>query len=100
MNAFRKMNIEVVAASVDAIDEAREGAERLDVSFRLAYGVDARKVSSETGAFYEGDKGYLQPAAFIINPEGKIVNAVFSTGPRGRLLARECLTYFPRALGG
>ncbi len=85
---------------MDTLDDAREGAGRLNVSFKIAHGLKAPEISSLTGAFYEREKGFLQPAGFIVNPEGKIVNAVYSTGPRGRLLARECLTYFPKQLGG
>lgn len=90
---FRDLNVEVIAASVDTFDVAREEAEKLKVSFRLAYGLEAPEISTKTGAFYESEKGYLQPTGFIVNPEGKIVNVVFATGPAGRLAAKECVMY-------
>ena len=97
---FRKMDIGLVAGSVDTLEDARKMAEELKISFPLAYGLNAKEISRKTGGFYEGEKGYLQPNGFVINPDGKIVNAVYSTMAIGRLVAKDCIgliTYLKKA---
>ncbi|MGD0238093.1 MAG: peroxiredoxin, partial [Syntrophorhabdales bacterium] len=56
-----------------------------------AHGLNAKEISLKTGAFYEGKEGYLHATGFVINPEGTIVNAVYSTMAIGRLVAKDCL---------
>jgi peroxiredoxin len=88
---FRKMDIALVAGSVDSLEDTRKMAEELKISFPLAYGLNAKEISRKTGAFYEGEKGYLQPSGFVINPDGKIANAVYATMAIGRLGAKDSI---------
>ena len=44
------------------------------------------RTSSITGAFINEDPAYLQATGFILNPEGRILTAVYSTGAIGRLV--------------
>lgn len=54
--------------------------------------VDAAAVSSATGAhMHAGKKTYLHATGFLVDPEGTIINAVYSTGPIGRFTASEIL---------
>jgi len=91
MDEFRRMDIGLVAGSADTLEHARETAEELKISFPVAYGLNAKEISLKTGAFYEGEKGYLHASGFVINPDGKIVNGVYSTMAIGRLVAKDCL---------
>ncbi len=59
--------------------------------FPVGFGVDAVEISSETGCFYEAGKGFLHATGFILDPDCRIVNGVYSTGPLGRLEAAACL---------
>ncbi len=88
---FRKMDIGLVAGSVDSIEDTRKMADELKISFPLAYGLNAREISLKTGGFYEGEKGYLQPSGFVLNPDGKIEDAVYATMAIGRLGAKDCI---------
>lgn len=75
----------VVAASVDPIDNVRSLKESLRVGFPMYAEVDAAAVSAATGAHMQtGDKTFLHATAFLVNPEGTVINAVYSTGPIGR----------------
>ena len=85
------MDIGLVAGSVDSLDNARKMADELKISFALAYRLNAKEISLKTGGFYEGEKGYLQPSGFVLNPEGKIANAVYATMAIGRLGAKDCI---------
>ena len=88
---FRKMDIGLAAGSADSLEDARNLVEELKISFPVAYGLNAKEISLKTGAFYDADKGYLHATGFVIDPEGIIVNGVYSTMAIGRLVAKDCL---------
>jgi peroxiredoxin len=88
---FRKMDIGLVAGSADSFEHARDFVKELGIPFPVAHGLNAKEISLKTGAFYEDKEGYLHATGFVINPEGAIVNAVYSTLAIGRLVAKDCL---------
>ena len=92
MFEFNRYAIQVIAASVDTPEKAKETVDRYSISFRVGYGLDVREVSAKTGAFYDEKELYLNATGFIINPEGVIVNAVYSTLAIGRLTPADCLS--------
>jgi hypothetical protein len=65
--------------------------ERNKLTFAMAYGIDAKEFANMTGAFYESKKGFLHATSFIIKPDGSVGDAVYSTGPIGRLTATDTL---------
>ncbi len=82
----------MAAASVDPIENVASLKEGLRVGFPMYGEVDAGAVSAATGAhMHSGDKTYLHATAFLVDPEGTVINAVYSTGPVGRLTASEVL---------
>ena len=83
----------MIAASVDSLEEARQTRERYSLSFPIGYGLVAREISEKTGAFFEGQKGFLHSTNFIVDPEGKVANAVYSSGSIGRLVPDDCLGF-------
>ena len=89
---FRKRNIQVIAASVDSREHARETVDRYHISFLVGYGLDAEEASRKTGAFDEGREKYLHAAGFISNPDGEIANGVYSTLAIGRLAVKDSLS--------
>jgi len=88
---FQKRNIQVIAASVDPLEKARETVSKHKLSFIVGYGLNAKEVSAKTGAFYHEKDGYLHATGYIVDPEAKIVNGVYSTMNVGRLVAKDCL---------
>jgi peroxiredoxin len=91
VDEFRKMDIGLVAGSVESVEDTRKMADELKIPFPLAYGLNAKEISRKTGGFYEGEEGYLQPSGFVINSDGKIENAVYATMAIGRLVAKDCI---------
>jgi peroxiredoxin len=81
--------IKVVAPSVD--DEATTVGtiEKFKLSFPLGHSADADKVAAITGAYTNETPRYLQATGFLLAPDGKILNAVYSSGPIGRLVAED-----------
>ncbi len=83
----------MIAASTDTWDEALGTVERYKLTFRIGYGLDPRQTSSLTGAFYNEKERYLHATGFIIGPDGRIENAVYSSRSIGRLVAKDCLEF-------
>lgn len=84
-----EVGIGVVALSVD--DEATTGqsAEKHRLTFPIGYGADARALADLTGAFVNPDPLYLQSTGFVLDPEGKVVLSVYSSGAIGRLVPED-----------
>jgi peroxiredoxin len=88
------LGVEVVALSADTREDAWGTVERLGLEFRVLYGLDP-KATSRTIGCYTGDhdgRPHIQPAAFILDPDGRIAHALYSSGKVGRLDVGDALT--------
>jgi peroxiredoxin len=83
--------IKVVALSVDDEATTRGAIEKFKLSFPVGHSADADKVASITGAYTNESPRYLQATGFLLAPDGKILNAVYSSGPLGRLVAEDVI---------
>lgn len=92
LRAFRRAEpqlaaagVRVVALSVD--DEATTSAliEKHGLSFPVGHSADAHAVREATGAFVNPDPVYLQSTGFVLDPEGRVIVSVYSSGAIGRL---------------
>jgi peroxiredoxin len=83
--------IKVVALSVD--DEATTVGtiEKFKLTFPVGHSANAEKIASITGAYTNDFPRYLQTTDFLLAPDGKILNAVYSSGPLGRLVAEDVI---------
>ena len=91
LEKVRGRNARVVAMSVDSRDDAAGTVEKLGLSFPVAYGVDRDEIADAVGAYENHDPPHLQPADFILEPDGTVALAVYSTGAVGRLHADEAV---------
>ena len=91
LNEFSQKGIKIIGASVDNLEDAQKMVDRHKLTFSLAYGMDAKEFAGMTGAFFADKKGFVHATAFIIRPDGNIDDAVYSTGPIGRLTAADTL---------
>src|SRR5215469_17921863 len=83
--------VKVVALSVDDEATTRGTIEKFKLSFLVGHSADADKVASITGAYTNESPHYLQSTGFLLAPDGKILNAVYSSGPIGRLIAEDVI---------
>ena len=81
----------LLALSVDPLEEARKTAERHGLTFPLGYGVNGPEFAAQTGAFFDETKRYLQATGFVLQPDGLVAHAVYSTGPVGRYDASDVI---------
>lgn len=83
------LGIQVVALSVD--DEATTVAlvEKLGLTFPVGHSADARAIAELTGAFVNAEPLHLQSTGFVLDPEGKVIVSVYSSGAIGRLVPED-----------
>jgi len=91
--ALAGLGIKVVALSVD--DKAASAAlvAKHHLAFSVGYGADADKVAAATGAYTNDSPHYLQSTGFVLDPSGKVITAVYSSGAIGRLVADDVVGF-------
>jgi peroxiredoxin len=91
--SLTELGIKVVALSVD--DESTTAAlvAKHHLGFQVGHGADARKVAEATGAFVNGDPLYLQSTGFVLDPEGRVLVSVYSSGAIGRLVPDDVIGF-------
>lgn len=91
LNAFQRaqdklaeVDAKVVAISVDDEATTKELIAKHGLSFPVGHGADADTLAAATGAFVNDDPKFLQSTGFVLDPEGKVVVSVYSSGAIGR----------------
>jgi len=79
----------ICAASVDALAQAREVVSR-GLTFPVAYGT-TREESEVLGAWGDGERGFIQPAEFLLGRGGVVLGSLYASGPVGRMGADEAV---------
>jgi peroxiredoxin len=81
--------VQVVALSVDDEATTADLIAKHGLTFPVGFGADARAVADLTGAFVNSDPVYLQSTGFVLDPAGKVMVSVYSSGAIGRLVADD-----------
>ena len=101
LDDFEAENVAIVALSSDDEAAAREMKEDEGLSFTVAYGLDPEEMGDRLGLYTESnDRKFVQPAQFILDPEGTVHLACYSSGKVGRLGAEEALEQIRSARDG
>ena len=79
----------IYATSVDSLEQAREVVGR-GLTFPVAYGT-TREESEGFGAWWEGERGFIQPAEFLLGRGGVVLGSMYASGPVGRMGADEAV---------
>jgi peroxiredoxin len=87
--ALADTGIKVAALSVDDKETTAALVAKHKLTFPVGYGADAAAVAAATGAFVNPDPVYLQSTGFVLDPEGKVVVSVYSSGAIGRLVPED-----------
>lgn len=65
------------------------------LQFTIGHSADVDKVADVTGAYVNEDPGdprrYLQSTGFVLDPDGAVTTAVYSSGAIGRLVADDVI---------
>jgi peroxiredoxin len=90
---FKKENVEIVALSVDPLDRAKETVDKLQLTFPVAYGLEVPADAERIGAFWEERRKIIHATNFILDSDRKVVDASYSIGPIGRIVAADALSH-------
>lgn len=66
---------------------------RIICIFPVGHSADAAAVSAATGAFVNPNPRFLQPASFVLAPDGMVEAAVYATSAIGRMMAKEVVGF-------
>lgn len=88
-DGMEKLGVKVVALSVDDEATTRALVDKLKLTFPVGHSANARAVAAATGAFVNPDPEYLQSTGFVLDPQGRVVVAVYSNGAIGRLVPED-----------
>ena len=83
----------VVSLSVDDEPTAQALVAKHRLTFPIAHSADPDKVADLTGAFVHTDPVYLEATGFILDPEGRILISVYSSGAIGRINADDAVGF-------
>lgn len=77
--ALAAAGIGLVAVSADDEQTTRGLIGRYGLTFPVAYAADPRQVSAVTGILVSEDSSYLDASGFVIDPDGLIHTAIYSS---------------------
>ena len=89
--SLAQAGIKVAALWVDDEETTAEFTAKHGLTFPLGHSADARAVAGLTGAFVNDDPLYLQSTGFVLDPRGKVVVSVYSSGAIGRLVPEDVI---------
>jgi len=91
LRAFQRsldtLGARVVAVSVDDEATTRKLIAKHGLTFPVAHSADAAALREALGAFVTGD--HLESTGFVLDPEGRVIVSVYSSGAIGRLVPED-----------
>ena len=92
LDELEETGADLVALSADDEEGARTMQDEVDADFTVAYGVDVDEMEERLGLYVNrGERTHLQPAQLILDQDGTVRFASYSSGKVGRLEAEEAL---------
>jgi peroxiredoxin len=86
-----EVGAKVVALSVDDEPTTAASIAKHGLTFPVGHSADAAAISKATGAFVDPTDGYLQSTGFVLDPAGRVVVSVYSSGAIGRLVPDDVI---------
>jgi peroxiredoxin len=90
-DSLAQTGVRVAALWVDDEKTTAEFTAKHALTFPLGHSADARAVAGLTGAFVNDDPLYLQSTGFVLDPHGKVIVSVYSSGAIGRLVPEDVI---------
>src|SRR5512132_1760495 len=92
-DTLAELGVKIVALSVD--DEATTSAlvKTHGLRFPVGHSVDVDRVAAVTGAYTNASPKYFQSTGFVLDPEGRVITAVYSSGAIGRLVPADVVGF-------
>jgi peroxiredoxin len=93
LDGLERLDAQVVALSADGASDAERVVDAVGLRYTVLYGLDPQATSEAIGC-YTGERDgepHIQPAAFVLDREGTVAHAVYSSGKVGRLTADDAI---------
>ena len=90
-DSLAETGVKVVALSVDDEPTTADLIAKHGLTFPVGHSADARAIAALTGAFVNPDPVYLQSTGFVLDPAGRVVVSVYSSGAIGRLVPEDVI---------
>lgn len=91
--ALDGLGVKVVALSVDDEPTSAATVAKNHLRFPVGHSANADAVAAATGAFVNANPRYLQPAGFVLAPDGTVKASVYATSAIGRMLAKDVVGF-------
>jgi peroxiredoxin len=95
LSKLTQEGIGVVSFSSDTQEKASALVAENQIEFAVGYGVSVDAVAEALGVYYDPKPAHTPPyfhsAGFVLGPGAKVLNAVYSSGPIGRLQWQDVL---------
>lgn len=91
--SLQSIGVEIVAVSVDAEAVSAARVDHMRLNFPVGFGVKADEISATTGAYVAEDAAYVQSTGFVLDKQGRILTAVYSSGAIGRLVPEDVVGF-------
>jgi peroxiredoxin len=91
LDRFADMDTLVIALSVDDEATTRDLTAKHGLQFPVGHSADACAIATATGAFVNDDPMYLQSTGFVLDPGGRVLVSVYSSGAIGRLVPEDVI---------
>jgi len=90
-DSLAETGIKVAALSVDDEPTTAGLIAKHGLTFPVGHSADARAIAALTGAFVNPDPVFLQSTGFVLDPAGKVIVSVYSSGAIGRLVPEDVI---------
>ena len=90
-DGLAELGARIAALSVDDEATTRDLIAKHGLTFPVGYSADARAISRATGAFVNEDPLHLQSTGFVLDPAGRVLVSVYSSGAIGRLVPEDAI---------
>lgn len=90
-----RLGIKVAVAFAEPQSIVESIVRELRLTFPVGYGLDVKNVTSLTGAYYDDttrERPFLHATGFLLDPEGKVFSALYSSRSIGRITAQDAAT--------
>jgi peroxiredoxin len=91
LDRLADIGVRVAALSVDDEATTRDLIARHGLRMPVGHSADARAIAAATGAFVNDDPVYLQSTGFVLDPGGRVIVSVYSSGAIGRLVPEDVI---------
>jgi peroxiredoxin len=88
-----ELGVRVVALSADDEASTRALVDKHGLTFPVGHGADPTALHDALGAFVSGEPPYVESTGFVLDPDGRIVVSVYSSGAIGRLMPDDVMGF-------